>query len=141
MWPHVYSTWAFLYPTSAEQAFRVNDDHAVNGVHSCPHPYGAGLLRGRGFEDLASKEEGVVQRVRLALSGVPKDGDHLEQLTGVATQPAHKLLLILHLRITTTSALLARQRHTGTCGTQGWDAAAYLHLLPLVHQKEAVNLL
>lgn len=128
------------YHTSPKQAFCVNDDHAMNRVHSCPHPYGAGLLRGGGFEHLSSKEEGVVQSVRLALSSVSKDGDHLEQLTGIATQPNYKLLLILHLRIKTTSALLAWQRHTDAL-SKGWNTTVYLHLLPLVHQKEAANLL
>lgn len=59
----------------------------------------------------------MVQSVRLALSGVSKDGDYLEELTGIATQSTHKLLLILHLRIKTTISLVGMT----ICYQKGWN--------------------
>ena len=86
----------------------------------------------------------MVQGVGLALPGVPKDGDHLEELVRPAPQSAHKVLLILHLSIHTGSAASPPHHITiMSCHleTENILSLSYLHLLPLVHQEEAAHLL
>lgn len=84
----------------------------------------------------------MVQGVGLALPGVPKDGDHLEELIRPAPQSAHKVLLILHLSIHTGSAPSPPHHITiMSCHLKTENTLSYLHLLSLVHQKEAAHLL
>lgn len=70
----------------SKQPLCVDDHQLVDGVKGCPHTHCAGLLCGRGLENLPPHKEGVVQSVGFALSCVAKDGHDLQQLLRVAVQ-------------------------------------------------------
>lgn len=75
-----------LFGAVSEQPLCVDDHHLVDGIQRRPHTHCAGLLCGRGFENLSAHKESVVQGVGFALSCVAKDGHDLQQLVGVAAQ-------------------------------------------------------
>ncbi len=69
-----------LIARGAEQALRVKDERVGERVVRAPHAHRARLLLVGGHEDAATVEERVVQRVRLAVARVAKDGHALDQL-------------------------------------------------------------
>ena len=60
-----------------EQSLRVDGDHLALPIVRTPDANRTTVLGGRSAEHLLALVEGEVERVRFALAGVAKDGDHL----------------------------------------------------------------